>query len=70
VQILFGKKKKRTLFLGKKSKEKRRVPRRAISTGHRVQETNPSCYKCARIAEESKNSPEIPVKEFPERIFN
>jgi len=39
-----------------KKKKKRRVPRRAISTGHRVQEHNPSCYKCVRIGEESKLS--------------
>jgi hypothetical protein len=39
----------------KKNKEiKRRVPRRAISAGHRVQDHNPSCYKWARRDEESK----------------
>ena len=41
---------KRTKTKGKK----RRVPRRAISAGHRVQEHNPSCYKWARRGEESK----------------
>jgi hypothetical protein len=50
-----GKKKKN----GKRTKtkgKKRRVPRRAISAGHRVQEHNPSCCKWARRGEESKLS--------------
>jgi hypothetical protein len=41
----------------KERKKTRRVPSRAISTEHRVQEHNPSCYKCIRIGEESKLSP-------------
>jgi hypothetical protein len=48
VQVLLGKKKHthtHTKEKEKKRKEKKRVSRRAISAGHRVQEHNPSCYK-------------------------
>jgi hypothetical protein len=40
----------------KRKKKERRVPRRDISTGHRAQEHNPSCYKWARRGEENKLS--------------
>jgi hypothetical protein len=41
-------------LFGKKNQKERRVLRRAISTGHRVQEHSPSCYKWAGRGEERK----------------
>jgi hypothetical protein len=54
------KKRKKKKRKREKKKRKKKGEFRAglyISTGYRVQEHNPSCYKCARRGEESKLSP-------------